>query len=120
MNIPLSGPARLDHFVSERLALLRMSRDDLSRRGGPERSTLHKAKTGSRRPTLATLTRLDESLGWARGSAAAILEGGEPVSSQLRDDEQARSVLTVVEGLFEQCYTLLNDARTLLSEVLSG
>lgn len=39
---PNDGPARLDYFVSERLAVLHMSRVELARRGGPNRSTLHK------------------------------------------------------------------------------
>ncbi|MBX9641795.1 MAG: hypothetical protein K2X97_19370, partial [Mycobacteriaceae bacterium] len=105
--------------VTERLALLRMNRDELSRRGGPQRSTLRKARTESRKPTLATLTRLDETLGWAPGSSAAILEGGQPVCAH-HQDPQVRAVLEAAEGLIQECSAMLIDARKLLSEVLQG
>ncbi len=118
VNVPLSGPARLDHFVSERLALLRMTRADLFRRGGPNRSTLHKASAGSRTLSMASLTRLDETLGWARGSAAAILDGGEPVCSHPQD-AHVRTVLEAVEGLVGECHGILTDARKLLEELIT-
>lgn len=117
VNAPLSGLDRLDHFVTERLALLRINRDELARRGGPQRSTLRKAKTGSRTPSLVTLTRLDEALGWALGSSAAIIEGGEPVYAQQRDP-QVRTVLEAAESIISECNAMLADARTLLAEVL--
>lgn len=119
VNTPIDGPARLDHFVSERLAVLHMSRVELARRGGPNRSTLHKSINGSRTLSLATLTRLDEALGWAHGSSKAILEGGLPATPQPQDTH-VRTVLQAVEGLVEQCHSILADARQLLTELLTA
>nr|VTP03863.1 hypothetical protein BIN_B_05285 [Mycobacterium riyadhense] len=119
MNAPDFGPARLDHFVSERLGMLRMNRADLFRRGGPNRSTLHKAATGSRTLSVAMLGRLDEALGWAPGSSATILKGGEPVCRH-NQDLHVRTVLRAVEGLIDECHALLGDAKTLLAELLTS
>ncbi|MGH3971258.1 MAG: helix-turn-helix domain-containing protein [Mycobacterium sp.] len=118
MNAPTYGPARLDYYVSERLAILHMTRAELARRGGPNRSTLHKSTTGSRSMSPATLARLDEALGWAHGSSRAILDGREPVTPQ-HHDTSVRTVLFAVEGLVEQCHAILADARLLVSELLA-
>ncbi|WP_163912208.1 helix-turn-helix domain-containing protein [Mycolicibacterium aubagnense] len=101
MKIPSSGPARLDHYVSIRIGALRMSRIELARRGGPDRSTLHKATTGDRTLSTRTLTRLDQALGWAEGTSAAILDGGEPVCAS-SDAAHVQTVLKVCEDLVEQ------------------
>src|ERR1700744_4278288 len=115
VNIPDSGMARLDHFVSERLAVLRMTRGDLARRGGPNRSTLYKAISGSRTVSIATLARVDAALGWAPGSAAAILGGGTPRSRLPRSAEDAHvvTVLRAVDGMLNECRELLTDVRGL-------
>lgn len=118
MNAPTHGPARLDFYVNERLAVLHMTRNDLARRGGPNRSTLHKSTTGSRSMSAATLTRLDEALGWAPGSARSILEGGEPVTPQ-HHDTSAHTVLVAVEGLVQQSTAILADAGQLLAELVA-
>lgn len=121
VNTPASGMARLDHFVSERLAVLRMTRGDLARRGGPNRSTLYKAISGSRTVSMATLARLDASLGWASGSAAAILGGGTPRSRLPRsaEDAQVLTVLRAVDGMLSECRELLTDVRCLVNELLT-
>jgi hypothetical protein len=121
VNISDSGIARLDHFVSERLAVLRMTRGDLARRGGPNRSTLYKAISGSRTVSMATLARLDASLGWAPGSAAAILGGGSPRSRLPRSAEDAHvvTVLRAVDGMLNECRELLSDVRGLVNELLT-
>jgi hypothetical protein len=118
VNTPKDGPARLDHFVSERLAVRHMSRAELARRGGPNRSTLHKSSNGSRTMSLATLARLDEALGWAHGSSRTILEGGLPATPPPQDTH-VRTVLHAVEDLVEQCHSILADARQLLTELLT-
>jgi hypothetical protein len=112
--------ARLDYFVCERLAVLRMTRGELARRGGPNRSTLHKAISGSRTVSMATLARLDASLGWTPGSAAAILGGGAPQSRLPRSAEDAhlRTVLRAVDGMLVECRELLTDVRGLVNELL--
>lgn len=118
VNAPISGPARLDFYVSERLAVLHMTRAELARRGGPNRSTLHKSTTGSRSMSAATLARLDEALGWAHGSARAVLEGGEPVTPQ-HHDASAHTVLVAAEGLIREAGVILADAGRLLSELVA-
>lgn len=118
MNAPLNGPARLDFYVSERLAVLHMTRAELARRGGPNRSTLHKSTTGSRTMSPATLARLDEALGWAHGSARAVLDGGEPVTPQ-HHDASAHTVLEAAEALIKDASVILADAGLLLSELLA-
>jgi hypothetical protein len=119
VNAPNDGPPRLDYFVSERLAVLHMSRVELARRGGPNRSTLHKSSNGSRTMSLATLMRLDEALGWAPGSSKAILDGGVPATAPPQDTH-VRTVLHAVESLVEQCHSILADARQLLTELLAS
>ena len=117
VNAPNEGPARLDFYVSERLAVLHMTRAELARRGGPNRSTLHKSTTGSRSMSAATLARLDEALGWAHGSARAILDGGEPVTPQ-HHDTSAHTVLVAAEGLIQRAGVILADAGLLLAELV--
>ncbi|KEP38797.1 helix-turn-helix domain-containing protein [Mycobacterium kansasii] len=119
MNPPTDGPARLEYYICERLAVLHMTRVELARRGGPNRSTLHKSSNGSRSMSLSTLTRLDQALGWAHGSSRAILEGGVPKTPPPQDTH-VRTVLHAVEGLIEQCHAMLADARQLLTELLAG
>ncbi|MBY0441862.1 MAG: helix-turn-helix domain-containing protein [Mycobacteriaceae bacterium] len=121
MNAPDCGLARLDYFVGERLAMLRMTRGELARRGGPNRSTLHKAISGSRTVSMATLARLDASLGWAPGSAMQILDGGTPQSRVPRSAEDARvlPVLRAVDSMLDECRGLLTDVRGLVDELLN-
>ena len=122
VNVPDHGLARLDHFVSERLAVLRMTRDELARRGGPNRSTLHKAISGSRTVSMATLARLDASLGWTPGSAAAILHGGTPQSRLPRtaEDTYVLTVLRAVDSMLKECRELLTDVRGLVNELVTS
>jgi hypothetical protein len=121
MDVPDCGVVRLDYFVARRLAMLRITRGELARRGGPSRSTLNKAITGARPLSAATLMRLDASLGWAPGSAAAILDGGAPAArlprtgpGDLCSAEHAH-VLKVLHTLED----MLGDCRELVSELLS-
>ena len=116
MNAPTSGPARLDYYVTERLAVLHMTRVELTRRGGPNRSTLHKASNGIRSMSPATLARLDEALGWAHGSSKAILGGGDPLTPTPQD-AHVRTVLHAVETLVDQCHAILTDVKQLLDEL---
>ena len=118
MDAPDGGVARLDRFVAERLATLRITRAELARRGGPSRSTLNKAITGDRPLSRATLARLDSALGWAPGSAAAIMRGGTPSArlprtarGDLCSAEHAHvlAVLQTVEGMLGSCRELINE-----------
>jgi hypothetical protein len=74
----MDGTERLLFFLTQRLAQLRWSREDLAAQGGPSPSTVYKALAGGRRPTERTLARLELALGWQPGSAHRILEGGAP------------------------------------------
>jgi hypothetical protein len=77
----MDGTERLLFFLTQRLAQLRWSREDLAAQGGPSPSTVYKALAGGRRPTERTLARLELALGWQPGSAHRILEGGAPAIS---------------------------------------
>lgn len=118
VDAPDSGVARLDYFVARRLAILRISRGELARRGGPSRSTLNKAITGARLLSAATLMRLDASLGWAPGSATAILDGGSPSARLPRtgagdvcsaEHAHVLKVLHTLEGLLGDCRELVDE-----------
>lgn len=76
--IPTDGPERLLFFLTQRLAQLRWSREELAAQGGPSPSTVYKTLAGGRRPTERTLARLELALGWQAGSAHRVLEGGAP------------------------------------------
>ena len=74
------------HFVDARLQQLSMSKAEANRRGFPHPSTLpavrdHQSQTT---PTVRTLLRIDQTLGWQPGSAAVILLGGDPLSVTAR------------------------------------
>ncbi len=85
MTVPGEGVERLIHFVETRMAQLGLSKDEVARRGGPSRDTLAKVRGHSERtPQVATLLRLDQSLGWQPGSAAVVLLGGLPLSLTAR------------------------------------
>ena len=121
VEIPDAGVPRLQHFVAERLATLRISRDELARRGGPHRSTLNKSFNSPRGVSRATLARLDASLGWAPGSAARILQGGVPVSRLHFGPDQAHvmTVLRATNDLLNDCVELLSDTRELVQGLLT-
>jgi hypothetical protein len=80
MAVPKDGPERLIHFVNQRLADLGITQEELTARGGPDRSTLGKLRSRPDQKTLtvAKLLSYDDTLGWERGSAAVALLGGTP------------------------------------------
>ncbi|WP_082408937.1 helix-turn-helix domain-containing protein [Mycobacterium intracellulare] len=82
MTAPTDGVERLIYFVDARIAQLKLTKEEVARRGGPSVDTL--AKIRGRRdqhtPLVGTLLRLDSALGWQPGSAAVVLLGGQPLS----------------------------------------
>ncbi|GAB5901210.1 hypothetical protein OKHIL_70190 [Mycolicibacterium mageritense] len=115
-----SGPARLDHFVRRRTAQMRISPRELASRGGPNRTTLHKAINGTGRLRESTLTRIDNSLGWAPGSAARILAGGEPETriATTGNDDHAVTVITASLDILNEVKELVVKAEVLLQELI--
>lgn len=70
---------RLGHYVRRRrLEMGGLSQPDLVARGGPSVSVLSKIETGARAYGDRVIVKLEEALGWERGSVRAILDGGEP------------------------------------------
>lgn len=69
---------RLARYVKARRDELGLRQDELKDRGGPSTTTLTKVESASATLAPVTLRKLDDGLRWARGSAAAILAGGEP------------------------------------------
>lgn len=70
---------RLGWFVRQRrLNMAGASQADLNARGGPSVSVLSKIETGARAYGERVHVKLEDVLGWERGSVRAILDGGEP------------------------------------------
>jgi hypothetical protein len=82
MTVPADGIERLIHFVDARIAQLNLSKEEVARRGGPNRDTLAKIRDrkNSRTPNVETLLRLDQTVGWHPGSSAVTMLGGRPLS----------------------------------------
>jgi len=82
MTVPAHGIERLIHFVDARITQLNLSKQEVARRGGPNRDTLAKIRDRdtARTPNVDTLLRLDQTLGWHPGSAAVTMLGGNPLS----------------------------------------
>ncbi|KMO69804.1 transcriptional regulator [Mycolicibacterium chlorophenolicum] len=82
MTVPADGIERLIYFVDARIAQLNLSKEEVARRGGPNRDTLAKIRDrkNSRTPSVETLLRLDQTVGWHPGSSAVTLLGGRPLS----------------------------------------
>lgn len=77
-------------------------------RGGPSPSTMNKALTGTRGLSRSTLERIDRALGWAPGSAQAVMDGGEPTSHIPTPDAGCPAhdhVVAVLESLRAQLHT---------------
>lgn len=118
---PPAGPARLDHFLRRRIAQMRISPRELARRGGPNRTTLHKAINGTGRLRESTLTRIDAALGWVPGSAAAIIAGGLPQTRMAAapDDEHTITVMNAALDMLGDATDLLVNAQNLLQELVT-
>lgn len=86
MTAPAEGIDRLIYFVEARLAQLKLSKQEVARRGGPAVDTLVKirGRQDQNTPTVSTLLLLDALLGWQPGSAAVTLLGGRPLSVTAR------------------------------------
>ena len=70
---------RLAKAVRLRREELGLRQDQMRNRGGPSTTKLTEIERAMPpAPTAGTLRKLDVSLGWAAGSAAAVLAGGEP------------------------------------------
>lgn len=105
MEAPDQGIDRLHHFVSERRRALNISRAEMYARGGPSPSTMNKALSGDRGLSRTTLERIDRALGWAPGSAATVMTGGQPTSQIPTPNEGCPAhehVVTVLESLRDQ------------------
>jgi hypothetical protein len=118
MTVPADGVGRLLHFVDRRLDTLRMTKEDVAARGGPEASTLHKVlhRSSQNTPRVRTLLRLDLSLGWEPGSSAAVLLGGYPLSvtaraSRTADGARPVSAEEVVARLMTRLKGLIDETR---------
>jgi hypothetical protein len=120
VDIPDSGPARLDHFVRQRINKMRISHYELARRGGPNRTTLHKAVNGAGRLRESTLARLDLTLGWAPGSSAGVLAGGIPQTRIVTgpDDEHVVTVLRAATTMVVEASKLMTTVHSLLRDLI--
>ena len=96
VDMPDSGVARLDYFVRRRTSTLRISNYELARRGGPNRTTLHKAVNGTGRLRESTLARID-----ARQLAlpTALQEAIRPIVAWVASEERRRNQAEKMERM---------------------
>ena len=121
MEAPEQGIERLHHFVTERRRALNISRTQMFARGGPSPSTMNKALTGARGLTRSTLDRIDRALGWAPGSAAAVMGGGMPTSQiPAATDESGCPAHDHVVAVLESVRAQLQTAEQLVDGLLGA
>jgi transcriptional regulator with XRE-family HTH domain len=72
------GQSRLGEQIKERRLGLGLSQSEAARVSGLGRRTWIRLENGTSEAEKYTLTRVEDTLGWARGSAEAVLAGGEP------------------------------------------
>jgi hypothetical protein len=88
-GVPVDGPGRLAQLVWRRRTELGLSRLQVKERGGPSIPTLSDIEqTTVRTVSASTLGKLDVGLGWQPGSAAEILNGGDPRPLEASDKHQ--------------------------------
>lgn len=99
---------------------MRIGPRELARRGGPNRTTLHKAINGTGRLRESTLIRIDTALGWAEGSAAVILSGGHPQTriAAVDNDDLIVTVLNAALTMLGDATDLLVNTQSLLQELV--
>jgi transcriptional regulator with XRE-family HTH domain len=100
---------RLADAVRERRAHLGLAQGELADRGGPSIVTVGQIERCQiARPQAATLRRLDDSLGWTRGSASRVLAGGVPeiarssASRSPLDEARDRRLFTLTSAVAAQ------------------
>jgi len=75
------GWVRLAEFTRERRVELGLTQEDVRAAGGPSTATMRLIEGAlQERYQLSTLRDLERALRWGRGSAASILDGGEPAA----------------------------------------
>jgi transcriptional regulator with XRE-family HTH domain len=77
---------RLAQYIERRISALALEYAEVCRRAGISDETLSKVRKGAGARS-STYTKLEHALGWARGSIAAILDGGEPTPLDTPPDQ---------------------------------
>lgn len=73
---------RLGAYVLARREMFGLTQQEVADQGGPSDTTLSKLETGiAETVSPRTLKKLDTGLGWKKGSARAVLYGGEPTDA---------------------------------------
>lgn len=77
--VPAQDHERLARYVRERREELGLTQEEVATRGGPSTATLRLIENAAGAAYKAkSLRQLEDGLGWARGSAIAVLGGGVP------------------------------------------
>jgi hypothetical protein len=88
--VAVDGPGRLAEKVWRRRTELGLSRAQVKLQGGPSIPTLRDVEAVSDRTISAsTLSKLDIGLGWQPGSAAEVLNGGDPTAKPANEGSRA-------------------------------
>lgn len=91
--------ARLAEAVRRRRAELSLNLIQVRDRGGPRAPVMVKIERGAAGAlTQEDLTALDRALDWTIGSAAAVLDGGEPTPRETAEVQFVSSGVTVSHG----------------------
>lgn len=82
---------RFGEIVRRRREELGYQQEEMPDHGGPSSTTMSQLERGLGNPSAKTLRKLDAGLSWTLGSAAATLNGGEPIAMSSPKDQTART-----------------------------
>ncbi|WP_163540799.1 helix-turn-helix domain-containing protein [Occultella kanbiaonis] len=88
-----SDLANLARHVTARRNRLGLSQVQIWNAGGPSNSTLTKIESATPpEPSAVTLRKLDAALGWEKGSARRVLDGGDPIELPAPEPDKVRGL----------------------------
>ncbi|MGA4726256.1 helix-turn-helix domain-containing protein [Micromonospora taraxaci] len=109
------GRARLAEFIKTRRLERGLSTSKAAQAAGIDRATWSTAESGARRTSEHNWAGIERALGWATGSIAAILNGGNPtpVQDQAVDEEieLVRTDPKLTEDVRERIIALILERR---------
>ncbi len=86
--------------IRQRRSELGLTQKDVWRRGGPANSTLTALEGAvDVAVTPSTLRKVDDGLGWEKGTAASLLHGGRPAAARSRGPRLPDPVGELIEAL---------------------
>lgn len=96
-----------DHIDAARVEL-DLTWDELAERSGVARATFYNIQSG-RTPAKLTRKKIEDAVGWSRGSIAKIMRGEEPTAKRVGVDPRTASADQLGELLEETRQQLVDD-----------